>query len=370
MPVGATRARALGLCALVLAVALRARAKDRTDGAVMVYSDTDHVTVVAPSLSGSMDLGDTTTLTAHAASDFITAASVDLVTAASPGGFSETRTEGGAGAKLTLGDGRFLDGSYTLSHEPDFETHTFTASGTRDLFDRRATVTLDYSYSYSAVGRAHDSSFLRTRGMHQADLSWSYVLSPAAVGDLSYGFTLVDGYQANPYRFVRLYLPGADSHETAVPETTPDLRLRHAVTARLRTRLAPELFALVDYRLYADSWGMLAHTVRARLSLSTRDEAWTFALEGRGYLQNGADFYRARYDTFPDAPVYRTAEKELGPMWTALAGAHLEWTPAQARWDELHVGAGVDVLYMRYLDYLFLTSRTATVASVDATWAF
>lgn len=358
------------MVAAALLLAAVARAEDRVDGAVTVYSDTDHVTVVAPSLAGTMELGDRTTLTARTAADFVTAASVDLVTAASPRGFSEVRTEADAGANLRLGDGSFLNGGYSVSHEPDFLTHTLSAGAARDVLDRQATVTVGYSYSHSSIGRTNDSSFQRTRDMHQADLGWSHVLSPASVVDLSYGVSLVAGYQANAYRYVRLYEPDAVTHATAVPERTPDLRLRHSVSARLRSRLTRAVYGLVDYRLYADSWGMLAHTLRARASVSFAGDAWTVALEGRGYVQGGADFYRARYDSFPFAPEWRTADKQLGPLWTALGGVHLEWSPAVQRFEAVRVGLGADVLHMRYLDDLFLASRTALVASVDGTWAF
>ena len=341
-------------------------AADRAHSSVLIYSDTDHVQVISPTVSGSVDAGKAT-VTSVVSMDLISAASVDLVTAASPKGYAETRTQVDAGGRYALGEGQNLDAGYHLSYEPDFLTHSVRVGGTRDVLARQVSLGVNYGFSHSEIGRTHDTSFSRQRQTHDADFSLTRVLSPTAAADLAYGLSFVDGFQANAYRYVRLYAASEGLHQTSVAEQTPDTRFRQTLTARIRARLLPALFGLADYRFYADSWGMLAHTLTLRAAWSLGSDVWTLSAEARGHVQNAANFYRSRYVTFPMAPDFRTADKELGPMWTALGGTHLEWSPEISRVDALRFSLGADVLHMRYLDYAFLTSRTALLVSFDVT---
>jgi hypothetical protein len=357
----------LGTLALVtLGLSTQAGATDRAHGSVMIYSDNDHVTVIAPAVTGSRDIGHTT-VDAQVRFDLISAASVDLMTAASPRGFTETRTQVDAGARQDFGLGTALDLGYHLSHEPDFLTHGAHIGGTRDILGRQATVTGSYGFGWSDVGRHGDPTFSKSRQTHDADLGWTQILSPNAALDMGYGLGFVQGFQASAYRFVRLYAPGADVHATSVAERTPDQRFRHALHVRLRTRPVAGLFVHGDYRFYTDSWGMTGHTLTLRGAVELTP-AWTLTAEGRGHVQDAVTFYRARYDTIPEAPDLRTADKELGPMWTALAGLHLAWQPDLRAIEGLRVSAGTDVLHMRYLDYAFLSARTAWIVTFDVTW--
>ncbi len=341
-------------------------AVDRAHSSVLIYSDTDHVQVISPTVSGSVDMGKTT-VSSVVSMDLISAASVDLVTAASPKGYSETRTQVDAGGRYAFGDGQNLDAGYHLSYEPDFLTHSVRLGGTRDVLARQVSLGVNYGYSHSEIGRTHDTAFSRQRQTHDAELSFTRVLSPTVAADLAYGASFVDGFQANAYRYVRLYAPNSGTHETSVVEQTPNTRFRHTLTARIRSRLAPSLFGHADYRFYGDSWGMLAHTLTVRAAWSLGSDVWTLSAEARGHFQNAANFYRSRYVTFPSAPDFRTADKELGSMWTALGGTHLEWSPEIKRLDAIRFSLGADVLHMRYLDYAFLTSRTALLVSIDMT---
>lgn len=351
---------------LLLSTATTAWASDRAHSSVLIYSDTDHVQVISPTVAGSVDVGKAT-VNSTVRMDLISAASVDLVTAASPKGFTETRTQVDAGGRYAFGEGQNVDAGYHLSYEPDYLTHAVRIGGTRDVLSRQVSLGINYGFSHSDIGRVHDARFSRQRQSHDVDATFTRVLSPTAAADLAYGVSYIDGFQANAYRYVRLYAAAEGLHNTAVAEQTPETRVRQTATARIRARLLPELFGQADYRFYADTWGMYAHTVTLRAAWTLGSEAWLLSAEARGHVQNAANFYRARYVTFPDAPDFRTADKELGPMWTALGGTHLEWSPDISRFDALRFGIGADVLHMRYLDYAFLTSRTALLLSLDIT---
>ena len=358
---------AIATAIAALSLALPARAADHVNGTVFYYADSDHVRVLSPSLAGTTTVG-AVTASARASVDIVSAASVDLVSAASPRGFTEQRAQGDLSAAYDLGAGRKVDALFAVSREPDFLTFTGGAGASWDVLDRSVTLGLRYAFSHSKVGRTDDDAFSRRRMQHQAEISFSPLLSKAAVADLVYALTVVDGYQANPYRFVRLYEPGATGYATAVTERVPDLRVRHALVLRVRARLARPLFGVGEYRAYVDGWGMLAHSAMARGIVTVGP--FTFTAEARAYRQTSASFYRRRYYTFPGAPDLRTADKELGPLWTALGGLHAEWGRRVGRVEALRVGVGGDYLHMRYLDHALLPSRDAGMLSVDLTVEF
>ncbi len=363
----ATRRAAAALGALAACAALGApsgaRATDRVAAAFTLYADSDHVTVASPRIAGSIDVGPVTA-SVTATVDVVSAASVDLVTAASPGGFEEARVEATGAASYDFREGRTVSAHFGASREPDYFSFTAGGGASWDVLDRQATLGLEYSYTRSDVGRTDDEIFSRLKEQHALELSVSPLLARWAVADVAYGLTAVEGFQANPYRYVRLYAPGSPAHATAVAEHVPDQRFRHVATVRLRLRAARPLFAMVEQSFYADTWGVLAHAARARASLALG--AFTVSVEGRGYRQLGASFYERRYETFPSAPTLRTADKELGPMWTARIGPHVDWTSPVPSGGSLRIGIGGDMLHMRYLDYEFLSSRTAWTVGADA----
>lgn len=348
----------------MLAAPAAARAEDRVAGAVAVYHDSDHVTVVSPTLAGTRQQG-RASADARLDLDVISAASIDLVTAASPAGFQETRTAVDGTFGYDLREGRSAHAGYGYSYEPDFRTHSVTAGGAAEAFGRRTTLSLDYGFARSRVGRVDDSAFERTRATHRIDLGVSHVLSPVLVAEVAWGVALSTGYHANPYRFVRLYQPGMDPPTTAVTETAPAERLRHLLTARLRARPIRRLFAIADYRLHLDDWGVVTHTATGRATFALAERVLDVSVEIRGYTQGAADFYRSRYDTFPAEPVLRTANKELGPMRTLLGGVVLDHVLYARGTRDVRVGLGGDWLRLFYLDYPALPVRTAVVLVLD-----
>ena len=354
-------------CAVAACIGAAAFAADRAHSSVIVYGDTDRVQVISPTVAGSVDVSQTT-IEAVVSMDLISAASVDLTSAASPKGFEEQRTQADAGFRQGFGDGKIFSAGYHLSYEPDFLSHAVRLGAQRDAWDRHFTFGVNYGYSHASIGRTHDSVFSRERQSHDLDLTVARVLTASSAADFGWGLSVVDGFQANAYRFVRLYAAPTGPHQTAVTEQVPDLRLRQTLSARLRARLWPSLFGLAEYRFYGDSWGMLAHTLTLRWAYKLGGASWTLAAEGRGHLQSAAAFYQARYVTLPLAPDLRTADKELGPMWTALGGLHLEWSPALPRFQALRVVVGADLLHLRYLDYAFLAARTALILSTGVSW--
>lgn len=333
----------------------------------MYYSDTDHVTVISPTTAAHYEEGDVRA-GVRLGVDIISAASVDLVSAASPTGYHEERHEAETTVGYEAGRGTWIDGTYDISIEPDFETQRLSGAASHEFLNRSLTLALDYTYTTSQFGRRTAGPLGQSRTGHGVEASASAVLSGRLVLDVLYGFDGSFGDLANPYREVKLYAPGAEAHSTAVPEAVPDTRIRQIATVRLRANPLTSLFTQATYRLYADTWGVLAHTVLLRATEMLWGDTIGLTVEARGYKQDAADFYRARYETFPQAPRRRTADKELGPLYTGRAGLHVEYSPPVTFTEALRFGLGGDVLYMRYLDYAFLNARTAALLTFDLTW--
>lgn len=338
----------------------------RLSSAVMVYQDDNAVTVISPRLAGHQQLG-AARVEAAAGVDLVTAASVDLVTAASPKGFSEQRWHADGSAQYSWSEGSAARGWYGVSTEPDFQSHQLGAGLETELFERHSTVGLSYTADLSTVGRIRDPLMAEPRTAHQLLLSWQQVLGPHTLLDLSYSAQRQDGYLGNPYRFVRLFAGDSPDHATAVTEAVPGQRHRQSLVVGLRQRLAKAWFAAAQLRGYTDDWGMTSAALTARATWALSDQ-WALDAELRGHSQSAASFYQKQYNSFPQVPAWRTADKELGPLQTLQAGLHLEWAPLLGPLQPLKLGLGVDVIRWNYLDYAWLTERTALVTLGHITW--
>ena len=88
----------------------------------MLYHDSDHVDVISPQLAAGAALDDDGgSVSATVAVDVVTAASVDVVSEATPG-FTEVREEGDLRVAKRVGG--WLPGAhYRYSREPDYLSH-------------------------------------------------------------------------------------------------------------------------------------------------------------------------------------------------------------------------------------------------------
>jgi hypothetical protein len=150
-----------------------------------------------------------------------------------------------------------------------------------------------------------------------ANLGFSQLLTPTTIVLGSYGFTVQAGTLTNTWNSVPL------SGATRGTEVVPRERLRHAVSGRLLQWLPWNGALKLGYRLYADSWGSLAHTADAELS--QRLGRLTLDLGGRYHRQSAVSFFGTLFD--PAALGLRTADSDLAPLV-----AHV--LSAGARWDQ------------------------------------
>jgi hypothetical protein len=337
--------------ALALAWARPGRAEDSFVAKTQVYVDSDHTTVVSPLVAISREAWKGGTLGASYVADVVSSASIDVVSNATKR-MSDVRSEitGGLSQKLRS---TTLSGSYIYSTENDYQSHNVSLGLAQDLFQRNTTLALGYGLSLNDIGRTGDQAFHRSLMVNSLSASVTQVLDRATVLQGSYSFSYDSGYQASPYRFVRIEAPDLSGVEFKVPETDPLERLRHALVVGVNRHLFTDSALQGDYRIYFDSWGVVAHTVQLRYLVNFHDV--TLRFRERFYYQGAADFFRSHY-TIDHLQSFVTVDRELSTFWSNIVGAKVSWRlPFVQRAVALELKG--DVFYFQYLDFALLGSR-------------
>jgi len=371
---------ALLLCVLAPSKA-RAEGPWRISQDTLVYSDDDSVLVVSPQLAvrRRIEGGE---VQVREVVDAVSAASVDLVSAASKR-FTEVRSEVDVDARRAFG--RWLPSlGYAFSKERDYTSHAVSAALETQLGSPDTTLQVGWSLSLDRIGRAQTSRavFERDLTSHGAEVTLTQVLGPRTVARAVYTLTVQDGYLEKPYRYVPLFEQATVdmlaargetlglynftrwSDAVRPPEEVPDLRVGHAVAVRLLRWLGRLGAARLDYQLYLDDWGIVAHTVEPTLSTPLGKQL-TVSLFGRLYAQAAASFWRRTYVvTRGVLPRYRTLDRELSTYQNLTGGARVEWQHG----DALSLYGEASAMRTGYDDYLLLSQRLALIGQVGVRW--
>jgi hypothetical protein len=269
---------------------------------------------------------------------------VDAVSAATQ--FSDARHAFHGGVELRGGPVTAAAG-YTYAFERDYRSHVVEAEAKVDLLRRNTTFALSYAHNFDTVcdadnrGQAplsrialDNSAKCFTGAIGLVDeavaidsyqASWSQVLTRVLVFQLNVGLEVIDGFQSNPYRRVRLFDGAAEAQEAE-----PLLRQRLAIQARLKWAL-PSVRATIGLggRFYSDTWGVRSGSaeIEAQKYLGER---LLLRVRGRFYQQGRALFYRdageaASYESVGPVGQYFTGDRELSPFRDFLVGLKLSW---------------------------------------------
>ena len=348
------------------------------------YQDTDAVTVFTPSSSARIrdPLGGWSAEGSYLV-DIVSAASVDIVSTASPN-WTELRHAGSLEVGYRPGG---LGGALAaaVSSEPDYFSFGADLRANSEIARKNATLELGVSYARDIAGRKDTpfSVYSLELDRYGAAASLELVLDRATTFTPVLDIVYESGRQEKPYRYLPIFddssvsriSPGASPelvNEVRLPgrvaEHLPDARARSALTGRLAHRFRRSTLLLTD-RLYADDWGMLATTMDLRfvIELSRRFSLWP---HGHAHVQSGASFWRLanvrRIDSgMFEVPIWRTGDRELSPLWSATLGPGVRWDFGGAdprAWSGLFE---LEATYTRYLDALYIDERWAGFASVQ-----
>jgi hypothetical protein len=361
------------------------------------YNDSDHVTVVTPSVNAGIENVSGATLNGSYLVDIVSAASADIVSTASRR-WEEVRQAGTLAGQYKPHDfGVGVGGS--VSSEPDYLSYGFFATMVKDFDEKNWTLNVGYGFSHDTAGRCGTggactpfSVFSRDlqRGSFNGGISW--VVDRQTLASVGMDLILENGDQSKVYRYIPMFAPnvapnvpnGANIdavNRNRLPERPleqlPLERHRFALTARVAHRYDASTLR-VEERFYDDDWGLVASSTDARwiFDLGTRFAVWPHA---RLHVQSQTSFWQRAYISGPggangtgwDLPEYRTGDRELGPLWTTEGGFGIKWylgTEAEPRSWQL--GLSGDAMYTSFLNDLYLTERTAFLGALtlEAEW--
>jgi hypothetical protein len=346
----------LTIACAVLAASAPAVADDSFDFTTIWFQearqDGNSLTVIHPQASLGVDAGETLTVDLGYSADAVTGAtasvySVDAVSSATE--FDDLRHEGRLGLGLR-GKRSTFGVSSTVGAERDYLSLTVTGGASIDLPGRNTTVALSYTHNFDQVcDRANTDlgplerraltgldnckkgrTFLRGVDDAMAETVWRDVtidttqatvtqnLSPTMNLQLSLYGQVLQGFQSNPYRRVRV---GPNEPQ----EHIPGVRARGALAARLN-RFFPALRAAlhVDLRGYSDTWGVNSGTAELAWS-QYAGSSLLLKVRARVYQQSAATFFKDAffYETESSAGEYFTGDRELAPVRNVLVGGKL-----------------------------------------------
>lgn len=339
----------------MLLLASTARADDSFTAKTQVYADNDHTTVVSPLVAITRDAWRGGTLGASYVADVVSSASIDVVSNATRH-MEDFRSEITAGLTQKI-KASTLSAAYIYSVEHDYSSHNVSFNYGQDLFQRNSTLALGFSFADNSVGRTGDQAFHRSLLNFGVAASWTQAFTPKTIGQLSYTFSYSDGYQASPYRFVRVEAIDG-STRFKVPETDPNERYRHAFVAAINQHLFTDSAIQADLRYYFDNWGIQSVTAQIRYLVTFKDV--TLRFRGRYYFQTAADFYSPHYT---DIQPFMTVDRELSKFHSFLVGAKISW---RLPWVHraLALEAKGDFFYYDYLNFPLLASRIGGTAEL------
>lgn len=310
-------------------LALHAAVLDDDRADIMFHRyDGGGVTVQGPSVLVRRKFGENFAASANYYVDAISSASIDVVTTASP--YRERRDQKSVGAEY-LHDRTIYSAGVVTSSENDYESDTYSLGLSQDLFGDLTTVSLGFSRGWDVVGKRNEPEFRRNVDRRNYRVGLTQVLTRNMLLSLNFETVTEQGYLQNPYRTMRYEGPEPGTY-TRAPEVFPNTRTSNAGAGRLRYYLPWRAAIEGQYRFYADSWGITAHTAGLEYVHPLR-ERWTLSGSWRFYTQEQADFYsdlfpRALYQNF----MVRDKENASYTSHTLGVGAAYEFPVGFASW--------------------------------------
>ena len=337
--------------------------EDRLDVLRHAY-DGGGMDIKGPSVLVRKSFADKVSVRANYYVDKVSAASIDVVTSASP--YSEERTEKSVGIDYLAGKAIYSL-SYGNSEESDFEANSVHFDMSQDFFGDLTTLSLGYSKGWDEVFRTGDNSFAEEADRQHFRIGLSQVLTKNLIGSIGHELITDEGYLNNPYRSVR-YLTSPNSYSFE-PERYPNTRTSEATAIRLSYYLPWRAGLHGEYRLYSDSWGVDANSWQLQL-IQPIGQRWTVETRYRSYQQGDADFYA---DLFPfqDSQNFLARDKELSEFSSTVIGLGVGFQFSKPNWDTISK-AGLHLWVDRFnFDYdNFRDIRVQTTPGTEPLYSF
>lgn len=345
------KARALWLLAVVLSgnVAASVLPEDRSDVLYHRYEG-DGVLIEGPSILVRKKVAKNVSLVGNYYVDYVSSASIDVVTTASP--YNEERQQWSVGADYLRGN-TTMRLNYVSSEENDYDASTTALSVSQDMFGQLTTLTLSYAYGDDLVRRVDNPAFERELKRQQYGVGVTQILTKNLITALNVQTTTEEGYLNNPYRSVRYVDPTVARGYSYEPELYPNTRTANAAGVRARYFLPYRAAIEGEYRYFIDTWDIEGHTGSLTYVHPWRD--FIFETKFRVHQQSGAHFYR---DLFPraEATNFRGRDKELSPLTSytfRLKGTYkfVDENKGWGMFKKATISASLDLMRIEYDDF-------------------
>jgi hypothetical protein len=300
--------------------------------------------VLVPEVDADVEITPNLAVNAAWTADVVSGASVavvdlpaESVDAISSATVSDIRHVFGGGLRVGDGQTTFAAG-YRYGFENDYRSHSFDVSASTELYDRNTGFELTYARSFDSVcdvpaasepvlkprmpnsdGCFSDAEDRRERDLsvHVFQAAWTQNWTSILSTQLTTTAQLLDGFQANPYRAVRIGRAAAQEHH-------PDHRDRYAAGLAARLWIEPLSGAVQPaLRAYRDTWDIRSFSAELGYE-QTLGAGLRLRARGRYYVQGGAAFYSDDYVLAPRGS-YFTGDRELSPMKSLLLGGSVTW---------------------------------------------
>ncbi len=327
--------------------------EDRSDALYHRYEG-GGVLIDGPSFLVRKQVGKNLSMVGNYYVDYVSSASIDVVTTASP--YTEERQQWSLGVDYLRGN-TTMRVNYVESDESDYSARTTAFSVSQDMFGQLTTLTLSYGLGDDIVGRSDDPTFEREVDRQQYGVGLTQILTKNLIAALNFQTTTEEGFLNNPYRSVR-YLDGDSARGFSFePELYPNTRTANALGIRGRYFLPYRAALEAEYRYFIDTWDIEGHTVS--LTYIQPWKNFIFETKLRWHGQTGASFFR---DIFPrsEATNFRGRDKELSPLTSytlRLKGSYkfIDENKGWGMFKKATVSASIDMMNFQYDEFRDIT---------------
>ncbi len=248
----------------------------------------------------------------------------DTLSGASGKGIEDAREAGDIALTHTMEEMSVSVGT-SFSHEDDYDSIGGTLETRFWSEDRNTIVGLGFSGSSDQVGSTNDSTLDESKRALGGGIGITQILTPRAMMQSNLTYASSDGYLSDPYK-------------------TLDLRPRSRDQWAWLTRYVlyvPQFDSSLhaDYRLFRDSWGVIAHTYALSYH-QPLGEAWMITPRLRYYSQSKADFYENTFPPENPGDEFYTADQRMSGFGSVTAGVKI----SRSFMSDLSVQLSVDYL--------------------------
>ncbi|CAA6815801.1 MAG: Unknown protein [uncultured Sulfurovum sp.] len=287
----------------------------------------NRVSVSAPTLSASYDIGTNYTIKGDIVLDAVSGATPtwqpDTTSGASQRDnsgdyeyknqdFDEQRTAASLMLTTRFDNRDELNTGIDISRETDYYGNTVSAEYLHytDASHNRS-INIGASYSFNEIlsydyDTASGASTRETSSSINVQAGISQVLTDSSVIKAEAFAISDDGYLTNPHALVVKNYNTAN--QVLTNENRPEERMAYGATLKYITLLNDDISYKANYRFYTDDWGMNAHTLDNDVYYQLTKKV-TLGAGLRYYTQTEADFYNGSKDYFTNEEFASSDER-------------------------------------------------------------